>query len=58
MLLRAREKLEAMAKSAEKLYERIADALAKTSTSQLDASTPELLVNHSPYLPTPCICLV
>ncbi|CAE7878012.1 unnamed protein product [Symbiodinium sp. KB8] len=32
----AREKLEAMAKSAEKLYERIADALAKTSTSQLD----------------------
>ncbi|OLP93299.1 hypothetical protein AK812_SmicGene24800 [Symbiodinium microadriaticum] len=32
---------KAMAKSAEKLYERIADALAKTSTSQLDASTPE-----------------
>ena len=58
MLLRSQGKLDVMAKSAEKLYEHLADAMAKISTNQLNGKSPELLVNDCSYLPNSCTLIV
>ena len=49
--LRLRPKLQQMSKTAEALYEQMADALAKISTAQLDPKASELLVKDLSYHP-------